>query len=158
LAAALLGLEAGFQFTHVPYNGSAPAMTALLSGQVQCSFLNSTVATQQIRAGRLRGLAMTSASRWRELPDLPTIAELGHTGFEVTAWYGYAGPAGMPEPLVTKLHRDISAAMKLPAVRDRIVNAGLDPLDAGPAEFRAIMEAELEKWTRVIQAAGIRPD
>lgn len=158
LAAALLGVEAGFTFTHVPYNGSAPSMTALLSGQVQCSFLNSTVGTQQIRAGKLRGLAATSLQRWRELPELPTVAELGHPGFEVGAWYGFLGPAGLPEPIVAKLHRDIAAALQTPAVRERIIGAGLDPRDAGPAEFRRIMETELAKWERVIRTAGIRAE
>ncbi len=158
LAAALLGVEVGFTFTHVPYNGSAPSMTALLSGQVQCSFLNSTVGTQQIRAGKLRGLAVTSLERWRELLDLPTVAELGHPGFEVGAWYGFVGPAGLPEPILAKLHRDIAAALATPAVRERIIAAGLDPRDAGPAEFKRIMETELAKWERVIRTAGIRPD
>jgi tripartite-type tricarboxylate transporter receptor subunit TctC len=158
LAAALLGVEAGFPFTHVPYNGSAPSMTALVSGQVQASFLNSTVATQQVRAGRLRALAATSLERWRELPEVPTVAELGHPGFEVGAWYGFLGPAGLPEPIVAKLHRDLRAAVQAPAVRERITGAGLDLRDAGPAEFRRIMETELAKWERVIRTAGIRPD
>jgi tripartite-type tricarboxylate transporter receptor subunit TctC len=158
LAAALLGVEAGFAFTHVPYNGSAPSMTALLSGQVQCSFLNSTVGTQHIRAGRLRGLAATSLERWRELPEIPTVAELGHPGFEVGAWYGFLGPAGLPEPILAKLHRDIAAALAIAAVRERITGAGMDMRDAGPAEFRRIIETELAKWERVIRLAGIRPD
>lgn len=158
LAAALLGVEANFPFIHVPYNGSAPSMTALLSGQVQASFLNSTVGTQQIRAGKLRGLAVTSLERWRELPELPTVAELGYPGFEVGAWYGFVGPAGLPEPILAKLHRDIAAVLATPAVRERIIAAGLDPRDAGPAEFKRIMETELAKWERVIRTAGIRPD
>ncbi len=158
LAAALLGVEAGFTFTHVPYNGSAPSMTALLSGQVQCSFLNSTVGTQQIRAGKLRGLAATSLERWRELPEIPTVAELGHPGFEVGAWYGFLGPAGLPAPLLDKLHRDFAAALATPTVRERITGAGLDMRNAGPAEFKRIMETELAKWERVIRTAGIRPD
>ena len=155
LAAALLGAELGFAFTHVPYNGAAPAMTAIVGGQVQCAFLNSTVATQQIRSGRLRGIAATSLERWRELPDLPTVAELGHPGFEVGAWYGCIGPAGIGAPIVEKLYRDLSAALATPAVRDRITGAGLDMRDAGPAEFRRIMESEMERWMRVVRAAGI---
>jgi tripartite-type tricarboxylate transporter receptor subunit TctC len=158
LAAALLGVELGFAFTHVPYNGSAPSMTALISGQVQSSFLNSTVATQQVRAGRLRALAATSLERWRELPEVPTVAELGHPGFEVGAWYGFMGPAGLPAPILEKLHRDLAAALATPAVRERITGAGLDMRDAGPDEFRRIMESELAKWERVIRTAGIRPD
>ncbi|MBW8269390.1 tripartite tricarboxylate transporter substrate binding protein [Caldovatus aquaticus] len=158
LAAALLGAAAGFAFTHVPYNGSAPAMTALLSGQVQCSFLNATVATQQVRAGRLRGLAATGLERWRELPELPAVAELGHAGFEVGAWYGFLGPAQLPAPVLAALHRDIAAAVAAPAVRERIAGAGLDPRDAGPAEFRRILETELAKWERVVRDAGIRAD
>ena len=155
MAAALLGAELGFTFTHVPYNGAAPAMTAIVGGQVQCSFLNSTVATQQIRNGRLRGIAATSLERWRELPDLPTVAELAKPGFEVGAWYGYIGPAGMPEAVVEKLHRDLAAALAVPAVRDRITGAGLDMRGLGPAAFQRVMQGEMDRWMRVVRAAGI---
>jgi tripartite-type tricarboxylate transporter receptor subunit TctC len=158
LAAALLATTAGVEFTHVPYNGSAPAQTAILGGQVEAAFLNSTTATPQIRAGTLRGIGVASPKRWRELPDLPTIAEQGFPGFEVVSWYGIMAPAGLPQPLIEKLHQDIRAAFAAPEVREKVIAAGLDPIDVGPADFRAAMGAELQKWSDLVRTAGIKPE
>ncbi|MBV1796127.1 tripartite tricarboxylate transporter substrate binding protein [Siccirubricoccus sp. G192] len=158
LATALFSQVAGVELTHVPFNGAAPAQTAILSGQVQAGFLNSTVAVQQIRAGTLRGLAVADARRWRELPDLPTLPELGFTGVEAVSWYGILAPAGLPAPLTERLYRDILAVLHQPAMRERIIRAGLDPIEVGPAEFQAQLGTELAKWTRVIREAGIKPD
>ena len=158
LAMALFGKVAGIELTHVPFNGAAPAQAAILSGQVQAGFLNSTVAVPQIRGGALRGLAVADARRWRELPDLPGLPELGFAGVEAVAWYGILGPAGLPPARVEQLHRDILAALRQPAVRERIIAAGLDPLETGPEEFQAQLRTELAKWTRVVREAGIKPD
>jgi len=158
LAAALLAKAADIELTHVPYNGSAPAQTAILGGHVEAAFLNSTTATPQIRAGTLRGIGVASAKRWRELPDVPTIAEQDFPGFEVVSWYGVLAPAGLPEPLVAQLHHDIAAALAAPEVRDKVIAAGLDSIDVGPAEFRAAMTAELQKWTDLVRTAGIKSE
>jgi tripartite-type tricarboxylate transporter receptor subunit TctC len=158
LAAALLQTMAGVEFTHVPYNGSAPAQTAIMGGQVEAAFLNSTTATPQLRAGTLRGLGVASLQRWRELPDLPTIAEQGFPGYEVVSWYGVLAPAGLPAPLLEKLHQDIRAALQTPELREKITAAGLDPMDEGPAQFRATLTAELAKWSELIRTAGIKAD
>jgi tripartite-type tricarboxylate transporter receptor subunit TctC len=158
LATALFAGVAGIELTHVPFTGAAPAQAAILSGQVQAGFLNSTVAVPQIRGGALRGLAVADATRWRELPDLPTLPELGFAGAETGSWYGILGPAGLPQVRVLQLHRDMLAALRLPAVRERIVIAGLDPLETGPEEFQAQLGTEVAKWTRVVRDAGIKPD
>ncbi|MDN3568150.1 tripartite tricarboxylate transporter substrate binding protein [Paeniroseomonas aquatica] len=158
LATALFAGVAGIELTHVPFTGAAPAQAAILAGQVQAGFLNSTVAVPQIRGGALRGLAVADAKRWRELPELPTLAELGFAGAEAGSWYGILGPAGLPQARVLQLHRDMLAALRLPAVRARIIAAGLDPLETGPEEFQAQLGAEVAKWTRVVREAGIRPD
>jgi tripartite-type tricarboxylate transporter receptor subunit TctC len=158
LATALFASVAGIEYTHVPFGGSAPAQAAILSGQVQAGFLNSTVAVPQIRGGQLRGLAVADARPWRELPELPTLTSLGFAGAEAGSWYGIMAPAKLPAPLVQRLHRDILAALRLPAVRERIMTAGLDPLEIGPAEFQAQIAAETAKWAKVVQDAGIKPD
>jgi tripartite-type tricarboxylate transporter receptor subunit TctC len=105
----------------------------------------------------MRGLGVTAASRWRELPDIPTLAEQGFP-VETGSWYGIMAPAGLPAPIARKLHDDIRAALQQPAVRDRIIAAGLDPLEVGSDAFRAQIAAELEKWTRVIREAGIKAE
>jgi tripartite-type tricarboxylate transporter receptor subunit TctC len=158
LAMALFASVAGIELTHVPFSGAAPAQAAILSGQVQGGFLNSTVAVPQIHAGALRGLAVADARRWRELPELPTLAELGYPGAEAGSWYGILAPAGLPPALVVRLHRDILAALRRPEVRERITAAGLDPLETGPEAFQAQISAEAAKWARVVREAGIRPD
>ncbi|MDO9710529.1 tripartite tricarboxylate transporter substrate binding protein [Paracraurococcus lichenis] len=158
LAMALFASVAGIELTHVPFSGAAPAQTAILAGQVSGGFLNTTVAVPQIRAGALRGLAVADARRWREVPDLPSFAELGYPGAEAGSWYGVLAPAGLPQLRLAQLHRDILAALRRPELRERIAAAGLDPLETGPEEFQAQLAAETAKWARVVREAGIRPD
>ncbi len=158
LAMALFAQAAGIELTHVPFAGAAPAQAAILGGQVQAGFLNSTVAVPPLRAGALRGLAVTDRNRWRDLPDLPTMAELGHPEVEAGSWYGILAPAGLPPALRDRIHRDIAAALRQPALRDRVIAAGLDPIEVGPEAFQAQMTAELAKWSRVVREAGIRAD
>jgi tripartite-type tricarboxylate transporter receptor subunit TctC len=158
LAMALFAGIAGIELTHVPYNGAAPAQAALVAGQVQDGFLNSTVAVPQIRSGALRGLAVADARRWRELPDLPALAELGYPGAETVAWYGILAPAGLPPGLRARLERDLRAVMAKPAVQERILAVGLDPLDTGPEAFQAQIAEETARWAKVVRAAGIKAD
>jgi hypothetical protein len=131
---------------------------ALVSGQVQGGFLNSTVAVPQIRAGALRGIAVADATRWRELPELPTTAELGYPAAAAISWYGILAPAGLPPALRDRLAGDLRVVLARPAVREKILAAGLDPLDVGPEPFAAQIAAETVRWAGVVQAAGIKPD
>ena len=158
LATALFALEAGIELTHVPFNGAAPAQASVVSGQVNGGFLNSTVATPMIRSGQMRGITVAAPQRWRELPELPTTTELGFPGVQAGSWYGWLGPAGMAPALVEKLHADMLAVVREPAVRARILTAGLDPLEIGPDEFRTQIAAEAAKWAQVVRAAGIRQE
>ncbi|MFZ4409470.1 MAG: tripartite tricarboxylate transporter substrate binding protein [Paracraurococcus sp.] len=158
LAMVLFASIAGIELTHVPFSGAAPAQAAILAGQVQGGFMNSTVAVPQIRDGTLRALAVADGHRWRELPAVPTLAELGYSGAEAGSWYGILAPARLPPAITTRLHQDILAALRLPAVRGRIIAAGLDPLETGPAEFKAQIAAETAKWAQVVKAAQIAPN
>lgn len=155
LTAALFGLEAGVEFTHVQYSGTATAQTALLSGEVRAMFQNPVLATQPVEAGLLRALATTGATRWRALPDVPTVAERGYRDFEAGSWFGMLAPAGVSSEQTAMLYENIRAAVKLPDVNSRLTNSGFDLLDEGPSEFRASMRAELEKWARVVRTARI---
>ena len=147
LAGVLLEQQAGIKLLTVPFAGSSQAQTALLGGQINCSFLNSTGATPVIRDG---------AARWRELPDLPTVAEQGFPGFECTSWYGFLAPARTPDAIVRKIYTDVREVLQMPDVRERLFRSGLDLLDQPPEEFRRVMIADYDKWAAVIQRAGIR--
>ena len=111
-----------------------------------------------IRSGQMRGIMVADARRWRELPELPTTTELGFPGVRAGSWYGWLGPANLPPALVARLHADMLAVVREPAVRARILAAGLDPLEVGPDEFRAQIAAEAVKWAQVVRAAGIRAE
>lgn len=156
LAGVLLEQQAGIKLVTVPFGGSSQAQTSLLGGQINCSFLNSTVATPFIRDNSLRALGATSLGRWRELPELPTVAEQGFPGFECTSWYGFLAPARTPDAVVRKIHADIREALQMPDVKERLYRSGLDLLDQSPEEFRRVMVADYDKWGDVIRRAGIR--
>ncbi len=155
LAMGLLNLMAGIELTHVPFSGSAPAQTALLGGQVKGAFLNSTVAMPVIREGSVVPLATTAATRWRELPALPTIAEAGYPGYEALSWYGLLGPARMAPALVERIAGDTLGVLRQPAVRERLVGVGLDMMEVGPAGFGTALAAEADKWAEVVRRTGM---
>jgi tripartite-type tricarboxylate transporter receptor subunit TctC len=156
LAGVLLEQQAGIKLVTVPFGGSSAAQTALLGGQIHSSFLNSTVATPFIRDGSLRGLGSTSSGRWRELPDLPTVAEQGYPGFECTSWYAFLAPARTPDAVVRKVYEDTRAVLQMQDVKDRLFSAGLDLLDQPPEEIHRVMVVDYEKWGDVIRKAGLR--
>ena len=158
LIAELFAQSVGIELTHVPFGGAAPAQAAILSGQVLAGFLNATVAVPPIRAGALHGLAVTDANRWRDLPEVPTMVELGHPDMLVAGWYGILAPAELPQALRDRLHADMAAALRQPPLLARIRAAGLDPLDVGPEAFAAQLATELAKWSRVVREAGIKAD
>ncbi|WP_322470163.1 tripartite tricarboxylate transporter substrate binding protein [Hydrogenophaga sp. SNF1] len=155
LAGLLLEQYTGARFLYVPYGGSSQLQVAMLGGQVRGSFLNTTVAQPLIQAGRLRALAVTGKQRWRQLPDVPTVAELGFPDYECIAWYGFLGPKGMQKDQVDQLYRDIHAILHKDANRKIIADQGLDLYDEPPAAFAASQVREFRKWAKVIEAAGL---
>jgi tripartite-type tricarboxylate transporter receptor subunit TctC len=158
LAAELLKTRAAIDLTHVPYKGSTPALTDLIGGQVQVMVDNLVTALPQIRAGRVRALAVTSGQRVAELPAVPTIAESGYPGFDVTVWVGLMAPGRTPAPVVEFLNREVSRLLATPAMKQRIAEMGGWTVPLSPAQFGAYVRSEIDKWTTVARQAGIRAE
>jgi tripartite-type tricarboxylate transporter receptor subunit TctC len=156
LALEVFRMNARVDVIHVPYKGGGPALAEVLAGQVQALFSIALAAAPQIRAGRVRALAITSAKRSAVSPDLPTVAESGLPGFEVIGWFGWLAPAATPKPIVNRLHAEIVRALKAPDVRERLLSQSTEPVGNTPAEFGAFMKSEHAKWSKVIRAANIR--
>lgn len=154
LAGEMLKTMARINVVHVPYKGSGPAMTDVVSGQLQFMSVELTAAEPYMKAGKLRALAIATAKRVPGV-DLPTVAESGYPGFEVTAWYAIFGPAGMPDELVSRLNAEIVKALATPDLRDRLQNLGTTPVGSSAAELAAHVRAEIARWTQVIKSAGI---
>jgi tripartite-type tricarboxylate transporter receptor subunit TctC len=157
LAGEMFKLMAGIDAVHVPYKGSTPALTDLIGGQFQFMSVELSGAEPYLKAGKLKALAIATAARVPGV-DLPTFAESGYPGFEVTAWYAIFGPPGMPENVVSRLSAEIVKAVAAPDVRDRLQKVGATPVGGSPAELGAHVRAELARWTKVVKAAGIKPD
>jgi tripartite-type tricarboxylate transporter receptor subunit TctC len=158
LAGELFKTTAGVDMVHVPYKGAAPAVADLLAGQVQIMFDNLSSALPNVKSGRLRALAVTTAKRSPQVPDLPTIAEAGLPGFDVSTWFGIFAPAATPRPVVAKLNRELVATLGLPEVRERLAQLGAEPAPNTPEEFAAFVRAELAKYGKVVKASGARVD
>ncbi|HSQ02651.1 MAG TPA: tripartite tricarboxylate transporter substrate binding protein [Burkholderiales bacterium] len=158
LAAELFKIAAGIDFVSVPYNGATQANIDLLGGHVLALFNNPVNALPQVQAGKLRALAVTGAKRLAIAPQLPTIAESGYPGFEAGTWYGVFGPASLPKDVVAKLHDDIVAVLHMPDVQQKLSAQGWGAIGNTPAEFAAVVKGDLDKWAKVIKAAGIRPE
>src|SRR6266704_470525 len=155
-AGELLQRAAGVKLTHVPYKGASQALTDTLGGQVQ-SFMSSVPsAISQIKAGRLRAIAVTSAKRAPELPEVPTIAESGFKGFEASTWYGLLAPAGTPVPIIDRLNAEVNRALGTPEVRERLAAEGGEVLGGSLEQFASFLKAEHAKWGRVVQESGAR--
>jgi tripartite-type tricarboxylate transporter receptor subunit TctC len=148
----------GTKMIHVPYKGSAPALTDLLGGQVQMMFDNIPSALPHIRAGKLRALATTGGSRDPALPDLPTIAEAGVKSYEAGVWFGLAAPAGTPASVIAKLSAEAIKGTRSPDFTKRMGELGYVMIGAGPEQMTAMLKAELERWTPVIKASGAVAD
>lgn len=158
LAAELFQTRTGIRMTHVPYRGSAPAMTDVIAGVVPVMMDSVTAALGHIRAGRVRPLAVTSATRAPLLPEVPTVAETVAPGYEATGWSGIVAPAATPPALVARISADIQAALAVPATRQRMIEMGGIPAAGPPEAFGAFIRAEIAKWGEVARAANVRLD
>jgi tripartite-type tricarboxylate transporter receptor subunit TctC len=157
LAIELFNLQAGTKITHVPYKGGGPAMVDLLGGNIQLIFATSASSVGHIKAGKVRALAVTTLKRSALMPELPTIAESGLPGFEANNWNGIFLPAKTPRALVSKINKDIVAALNSPDLKDALFKQGLDAAPESPEAFAAYTKSEYAKWGKVIKAAGIKP-
>ena len=157
LAAEMFNQMAGTQLKQVPYKGAAPALQDLIGGQIEMTFDNIPAAIGHIRAGRIRPIAVTSATRSRQLPDVPTVAEAGLPGYEIVAWFGMTAPAGVPPEIIERLHGAVIAALRSTEVRERLDTLAFEPAGTTPAEFLDFVKAETDKLGKVIRAAGMKP-
>ena len=148
----------GTDLLHIPYKGSAPAMTDLLGGQTSVMFDNMPSAIQHVRSGKLRPIAVTTAKRSPELPDVPTIAEAGVPGYEATSWFGMFAPAGTPKPVLDKLHAALIKVLNQADVKKKIAEQGGDVVAETPAQFAAFIQAESVKWGKVVKESGATAD
>lgn len=158
LSGELFKTKAGVDMLHVPYKGSAPALTDLLGNQIAIMFDNLPSAIQHVRAGSLRAIAVTSSERAEELPDVPTISEAGLDGYEATSWFGVFVTAGTPAPIVETLNAAITEALKEPAMIEKIKGLGGTPVPESSADFTTFIKAEAAKWGDVVKASGARVD
>jgi tripartite-type tricarboxylate transporter receptor subunit TctC len=156
LAVELFNLQAGVKITHVPYKGGGPAMVDLLAGNIHLIFATAASSIAHIKAGRARPLAVTTAKRSALVPELPTVAEAGVPGFEANNWNGFFVPAKTPRPVVNKLNKELGAALLLPDIKAFLFKQGLDAAPGTPEQFAKYMKSESAKWTKVIQAAGVK--
>ncbi len=156
LSAELLKLMAGIDMLHIPYKSSAQMTTDILGGQIEVVFHNAPVLLPHVKSGTLRGLGITSAKRNPSAPELPSIAEAGVPGFEVTAWFGFMAPANTPPAVVNKIHADVVKAMALPDVRERMLAQAAEPVGSTPREYAAFIATEITKWAKVVNESGAK--
>ncbi|MBV8423075.1 MAG: tripartite tricarboxylate transporter substrate binding protein [Hyphomicrobiales bacterium] len=153
----LFKMMTGVNMVHVPYRGGAPALTDMISGQVQVMFDNVPTSIEFIRAGKLRALAVTTATRSEVLPDLPTVADFV-PGYEASAWYGVGVPKGTPDDVIDKLNKEINAILADPKAKARLADLGASLLAGSPADFGKLVADETEKWGKVVKFSGAKPD
>ncbi len=158
LGAEMLNIVAGIKTLHVPYKGAGPAITDLLAGHLQFMFTTIPPALPQVKAGRLRALAVAGAKRSALLPELPTTAEQGARGVEAASWNGILLPAGAPRDIITRLHAEIGVVMKQPEVIERLAGAGVEAAMMSPEEFAAYIESETARYAKVVKSSGARVD
>jgi tripartite-type tricarboxylate transporter receptor subunit TctC len=157
LAGELLKIMAGIDMVHVPYRGTAPAMTDLIGGQVQVMFATTTVAIEQVQAGKVLALAVTTTTRAETLPDIPVMSDF-LPGYEVSFWVGIGAPKNTPVEIIQKLNNEINAALVDPKTKTRIADLGSTVLSGSPADFSKFVAGETEKWGKVIRTANIKPE
>ena len=158
LAGVLFETMAEIGMVHVPYKGGAPAMIAILSGEVNLVFATEGTLVPQIKAGKIRPLGVTMTRRSTMLPEIPTIAEAGLPGYEANNWYGLVLPARTPRQIIERLNREVVRILQLPAIKDQLLRQGLEATPTTAQEFSAYIRSETEKWAKVVKAAGVKPE
>jgi tripartite-type tricarboxylate transporter receptor subunit TctC len=152
----MLKLAAGIDIVHVPFKGNGPAGVATMGGQVQALFGSMPAVLAQAKSGKLRPVAVGTVTRSPALPGVPTVAESGYPGFEVSLWLGFFAPKGTPAPVLKKLYNELVAVAKSPDMKDPFERNGADPVTTTPAELTKLMKVELDKYSKVIKAANVR--
>lgn len=155
LAGELFQSMTGIHWGHVPFKGSGPNLIGLMGGEIDFSFGSTTSLVDQARLGRVRAIAVTGPQRYAELPNVPTIAESGVPGYNVTGWYGFYAPAGTPADLVRKLQAETVRALNAPDMREKLIKAGNDPVTSTPEAFEAFIKVEIAKWAKVVRDAKL---
>jgi tripartite-type tricarboxylate transporter receptor subunit TctC len=158
LAGEMFKRITGVEMTHIPYKGGAPVMADLLGGQISMTFGDITTALPHIRSGRIRSIAVTAARRSPLLPDVPTVAEQGVPGFDVSAWFGVFTTGGTPKEVVAKLNAEIVRILSLAEVREKLLAIGMEPVSMTPEQFGDFVRAEIAKWAKVVKDSGARAD
>jgi len=158
LAGELFNSLTGVKTTHVPYKGGGPSMIALVGGEVSLAFATMPSAIGYVRSGRLRGIAVTTERRSPSAPELPTIAETGVAGYEAGSWYGLSAPAGTSKEIIARLHAETIKVTGLTDVKERLFNAGFEIVTSNPEQFAAFTRNEIQKWGKIVRAAGLRVD
>ncbi|MGZ8196940.1 MAG: Bug family tripartite tricarboxylate transporter substrate binding protein, partial [Burkholderiales bacterium] len=158
LSGELLNTQARIKLMHVPYKGAGPAVTDLVGGHVQLSFVSVPAIIHFVQQGKLRLIAQTGEKRFQSLADIPTMQEAGLPGFVVSSGFHFAGPAGMPRPIVEKLNSALVQTLRDPVIRKTLIERGADPIGSSPDEHAAYIKSEVEKWKKVVTAAGIKAD
>ena len=156
LGTALLSTVTGIDMVHVPYKGTAPALTAMLAGEIHVQLIGIATALPHVKSGRMRALGVSGGKRSQVVPDVPTVAEAGVPGYEFDVWYGMLYPAGVPKAIVQKANLEINRALQSPALAKRLASLGLEPAGNTPEEFRKLIDSEIAKWHKVVKAANIR--
>jgi tripartite-type tricarboxylate transporter receptor subunit TctC len=158
LAGELFKHMTGLNMQHVPYRGSSPSVTAVISGEVAVGFTDMMISVPHVKSGKLRGLAVTGSRRAQIVPELPTVSEAGLPGYAVAAWFGLVAPAGTPREVINKLQAEIAKGLKQPEIIERLSGLGAELSGSTPDNYGAFLRAERDKWAKVIKAAGIRAE
>jgi tripartite-type tricarboxylate transporter receptor subunit TctC len=158
LSIALLSMTAGIKFVEVPYKGTGPATVDAMAGQVMLAMSDLPSSLQQIKAGKLTAYAVTGSKRLPQLPDVPTMSEIGLTGYDATGWFGVVAPAATPQAVVARISTSIKSALDDPEVQTNIRNLGVEPESSSPEEFAAFIKSETVKWSKVIKQSNIKAD
>jgi tripartite-type tricarboxylate transporter receptor subunit TctC len=158
LAGELFKVETGADIVHVPYKGGAPATQALLAGDTQFMFDNLANAMPQVKAGKLKALAVTTAQRSKLAPDLPTMAEAGLQGFDISTWFGLFAPAGTPKDIIAKWNAEVAKILNSPEMREKLVAQGAEPAPTTPEQFAAFVRSEIPKYAKIVKASGAKVD